>query len=211
MHGKNVPFSISNCPKILKGIRYQYEYRVNVHNCTFKNASFYDVRYRSGHITKSSFELATLENVDFISINLNRSKFVNSQLSHVIFFSCNLTNADFKNARFNDVYFISCKMKNLKNIKVNDEVHIIKQYDKYRVSSYLEYKILFMHNILKFEKYNIITTSTGKINYWMLRLLLKDFSEDKLSIFFHRLILHHHHQFFTINDYKGSLQSFYKK
>ena len=44
--GKRVPFSISNCPKPLRGTMYKYEYKVNVHHCTFSNARFNNVRYR---------------------------------------------------------------------------------------------------------------------------------------------------------------------
>ena len=36
--GKRVPFSISNCPKPLRGTMYKYEYKVNVHHCSFSNA-----------------------------------------------------------------------------------------------------------------------------------------------------------------------------
>lgn len=72
--GKRVPFSISNCPKPLRGTMYKYEYKVNVHHCSFSNARFNNVRYRSGHITYSSFKNALFENVYFISCNLKNIK-----------------------------------------------------------------------------------------------------------------------------------------
>ena len=77
--GKRVPFSISNCPKPLRGTMYKYEYKVNVHHCSFSNARINNVRYRSGHITYSSFKNALFEKVDFICVNMKNSNFIGTK------------------------------------------------------------------------------------------------------------------------------------
>ena len=209
--GKSTPFTIANCPKKLKGIQNRYEYKVNVHHCNFANAKFDNVRYRSGHITESSFKQATFNNIDFITVNLKKNNFTNTILKNVIFFSCNLTEANFKNARFNNIYFINCKLKDLKYFNKTDNIHIISKYQQPTISPYLQYKILFMKNIFKLEKHHILTNTNGDINYWMLNILLTTFAERDLSIFFSKLIINNKQQFFTINDYRSSLQKYYKK
>ena len=88
--GKRVPFSISNCPKPLRGTMYKYEYKVNVHHCSFSNARFNNVRYRSGHITYSSFKNALFEKVDFICVNMKNSKFKGTKFKNCLFFGCDL-------------------------------------------------------------------------------------------------------------------------
>ena len=208
--GKNTPFTIANCPKKLKGIQNRYEYKINVHHCNFANATFNDVRYRSGHITESAFKQAIFTNIDFITINFKKAKFFNTIFENVVFFSCNLTDVNFKNAHFKNVHFINCKLKNLKFFNTTKEIHIISKYQKPTISSYLSYKILFMKNISKLEKYNILTTTSGDINYWMLNILLTNFTEKQISIFFSKLILNNKQQFFTINDYQRALQKFYQ-
>lgn len=209
--GKNVPFTLSNCPKTLKGINSRYEYKVNVHNCHFTEANFSNVRYRSGHITRSTFKKANLTNVDFISINFKKSRFRETKFNNCIFFNCNLEGADFKNASFKNTYFISCKLKNLKNFIVSNELHILSQYPYKQICESLLKTIMLMCDNKTLERFHILTTENKSVNYWMLNLLLNKYSEEELIKFFCKLLIGNKEQFYTLYDYYFSLQNYYKR
>lgn len=209
--GKIVPFTLSNCPKKLKGIKNRYEYKINVHHCQFNQADFFNIRYRSGHITQSNFKNANLDCIDFISVNLKKSKFKGTQFKNCVFMNCNLTDADFENAKFENTYFISCKLKNLKNFSVSKGVYILSHYPQEEISSSLIEKIILMSKNEKLEKFHILTTESKCVNFWLLHLLLSKYSENELTKFFHKLLYSNRKQFYTLNDYFLSLQNYYKK
>ena len=145
--GKNVPFTIANCPKALRVITNKYKYKVNVHHCSFANA-----RYRSGHITQSSFKGTSLTRVDFICVNLKGSKFKGTHFTNRLFFGCDFENADFKSATFNNTYFIRCNLKNSKNLTVSKGLQIITHYPKLELSNTFEKTLHLMSQNSKLEK-----------------------------------------------------------
>lgn len=209
--GKKVPFSISNCPKVLKGTQYKYEYKVNVHHCSFSNARFNDVRYRSGHITYSSFQNALFEKIDFICVNMKKNKFKGTKFKNCLFFGCNLQDSNFKGASFDNVYFISCDLNNIKNFTVNDNVQIIKKYPEITICKKLNGLLSVMSQNTKLEKYHILTINRKKNNHWMLDLLLQRYSEEELVYFFKKILIMNKNHFYTIHDYIFSLSNYYKK
>ena len=209
--GKRVPFSISNCPKLLRGTMYKYEYKVNVHYCSFSNARFNNVRYRSGHITYSSFKNALFEKVDFICVNMKNSKFKGTKFKNCLFFGCDLQDADFFGTSFENVYFISCNLKNIKNFMVNDNIKIIKKYPEILLSQEMKGVLAAMSQNSKLEKYHILTINQKKPNYWMLEILLKKYHEQELKYFFQKLLITNKQQYYTIHNYILALSNYYKR
>lgn len=209
--GKNVPFTIANCPKALRGITNRYEYKVNVHHCSFANARFYNVRYRSGHITQSSFKGTSLTSVDFICVNLKGNKFKGTHFTNCLFFGCNLENSDFKNATFINTYFIQCNLKDTKNLTVSKGLKIMTHYPKLEIPSTVENTLHLMSQNSKLEKYNILTINKKKNNHWLLDLLLSKYTEEELIYFFKKLLATNKTQFYTFHDYILSLSNYYKK
>lgn len=209
--GKNVPFTLSNCPKKLKGISNRYEYKINVHNCHFNEAKFFNVRYRSGHITQSTFKMARLNCIEFISVNFKKTKFKETQFKNCIFMNCNLTEVDFENAKFENTYFICCKFKNIVNFSISSEVHILTHYPDKKTSSSLVNLIKLMGNNETLEKFCILTTKNKQVNFWILQLLLNEYSEQELVKFFSKLLCSNRTQFYTLNNYFSSLQNYYKR
>jgi len=209
--GKNVAFTLSNCPKKLKGISYRYEHKINVHHCTFTDATFNNVKYRGGHITNSSFNKAKLNNMEFTALNMKKNRFRETKFNNCVFFGCNLEGADFKNAIFKNTYFINCKLKDVKNFLVTEEIHIVTHYPELSLSEPLEEILKTMSLNPKFEKYHILTINRRKINQWMLSVLLSTFSESELLKFFGKLLISNKSQFYTIFDYEIALHKYYKK
>lgn len=211
MQGKKVPFTLSNSPKKLKGIKNSYQYKVNVHHCVFVDARFDSVRYRSGHITNSTFKNAKITNTDFICVNLKKNRFRNTHFNNCTFYGCNMEDSDFRDATFNNVYFISCNLKNIQNFTVTDKIFVIKKYPDLHMSLKLE-KILYKMSLnSKLEKFNILTINSKKINYWMMELLLSKYSEQELIAFFTKLLKSNKTWFYTIHDYVKALQNYYKR
>lgn len=209
--GKIVPFTIANCPKTLRGITNRYEYKVNVHHCSFANAKFCNVRYRAGHITQSSFKGTVLTKVDFICVNLKGNKFKGTQFTNCVFLGCNFENTDFKNATFHNTYFISCNLKKTKNLTVSKGLQIISHYPKLNISSTFEKTLHLMSLNLKLEKYSILTIDKKKNNHWLIDLLLNKYTEEELVYFFNKILATNKNQFYTFHDYILSLSNYYKK
>ena len=208
---KKNSFNLANCPKPLKGTRAKYIYKVNVHHCVFSNSNFENVRYRSGHITQSTFKRAKLNNVDFICVNLRDCKFRNTFIKDCIFFGCNLDGTDFENAKFENVFFIRCKIKNIKRKFDAGQVRILTQYPSVKISSELKKTIMLMAENQKLEKFRILTINNNKINLWMLNILLEHFTQEEINKFFLKLLKDNKTKFFTLNDYLSSLCNYYKK
>lgn len=209
--GKFVPFSLSNCSKKLKGCSYKYNYKTNVHHCIFKDSVFSFVRYRSGHITETNFKNAKFNNVDFLSTNLKNSKFVNATFTNCLFFGCNLKDSDFKNAKFINTYFICCKLDNIKNFDKASGIIIINKYPTLSLSAEINHTLSLMKNIIKLEKNHILTTKDGKINQWLISILLTIYTEEELLYFFNKLLASNKTQFYTFGNYITALQKYYKK
>lgn len=209
--GKNIPFTIANFPKAIGGITNSYVYKVNVHHCSFANAKFYSVRYRSGHITQSSFKGASLISVDFICVNLKRSKFKGTHFTNCLFFGCDFENADFKNSTFTNTYFIRCSLKNAKNLNAPNGLQIITHYPKLELSNTFETTLYLMSQNSKLEKYSILTINKNKNNHWLLNLLLNKYTEKELIYFFKKMLSTNNVQFYTFHDYILSLSNYYKK
>ncbi|EGF3724377.1 pentapeptide repeat-containing protein [Listeria monocytogenes] len=209
--GKRVPFTLSNYPNKLKGIAFRYEYKINVHHCVFTGATFNHVRYRSGHITNSSFRNAKLNNIDFICVNLKNNRFRQTSFNNCVFFGCNMEKVDFRNATFKNTYFINCKLNNLQNFALSDEIHIITKYPELDISTQLEDTLHKMSLNTKLEKFRILTINTKKNNNWMLMLLLSKYSDKELVNFFEKLLITNKSQFYSIHDYEIALQKYYRK
>jgi len=209
--GRTVSFTLANSPKLLKGRRKKYEYKVNIHNCSFKKAKFENTRYRSGHMTNTSFRNAVLRNTDFISVNLKKTNFKGAIISNCIFFNCDLTNANFKDVRFSNTYFISCKIKRIKTLNSSNELKVITKLSKNNISFPLKESILKMKSNKTLEKYNILTTKENTINKWLISILLNKYSERELIYFFNKLTTDNRKQFFVFNDYYEAFANFYKR
>jgi len=208
--GRLTPFTLANCPKQLKGICNRYEYKVNVHNCIFARARFLNVRYRSGHITYSTFKAAYLTNVDFICVNLKANKFKSTHFKNCIFFGCNLEDADFTNAVFENTYFISCKLKNRTIFKPSTGIRLIAKYPLISLTETLQETLRQMNKNHNLEKFKILTISENKNNLWLLSLLLEKYTEQELNYFFRKMLISNKHRFITYNDYESALANYYK-
>lgn len=211
MQGKLVSFSLSNYTKPLKGVSHRYEYKVNVHNCVFSNAKFNTVRYRSGHITHSSFKNTIIKNSDFICVNLKHNTFKGTAFQDCIFFGCNFEGCNFKNSKLNNVYFIQCKFIDTENFCPSDSTYFINKYPLLNISSELQSILHQMSTISKLEKHKILTVTSKKINLWTLSILLRNYTEKDLLVFFRKLLFSNKTQFFTVNDYIFALQNYYKR
>ena len=210
MQGKIVPFSLSNCPKKLRGIKNSYQYKINVHNCCFNDAEFNRVRYRAGHITYSYFRRSNFNNVDFIFVNLKKTNFGGAKFNQVVFNGCNLENVNFDESIFVDTYFINCKIDAKLKEKLSKEAIVINTID-IELSKELEKGILLATENKKLEKYHILTINSKKVNKTMLQILLTKFTENEVVKFINKATVKHRYQFFTLHDYMESLENFFQK
>lgn len=208
---KQGPFTLSNCTRQLKGISHKYEYKNNIHNCNFCNAKINTVRYKSGHITHSTFKNATIKNTDFICVNLKHNRFYNTQFHDCVFFGCNFENSNFKNSVFQNVYFIQCKLSNVKNFKPSETTHFINKYPELTPCVGLINTLKSIALIPTLETYKILTISSSKINIWMLALVLTNYTENELIAFFNKISKTNRVQFYTVHDYIYTLQKYYKR
>ena len=208
--GKIVPFTLSNCPKKLRGIKNSYQYKINVHKCCFNDAEFNRVRYRAGHITYSYFRRSNFNNVDFIFVNLKKTNFEGAKFNRVVFNGCNLENVNFDEAIFVDTYFINCKIDAKLKEKLSKKAIVINVID-IDLSKELENRILLASENKKLEKYHILTINSKKANKAMLQILLTKFTESQVIKFINKATLKQRHQFFTLHDYMESLENYYQK
>ena len=199
-----VPFSLSNCSKKLSGIKNRYEYKCNVHNCIFKEATFEHVRYRAGHITFSNFRKSKFINVDFIYVNLKNNKFENSNFKNCLFYGCNFSNSNFDRAQFENCIFINCKFKCCKNML---QKNLVVNYNDIYVPSTLTNTILSLDKI---EKYSILTTNKKSVNKIISMLLLQLYSTNDLNRAL-KIINNWHVKILTFYDYKIYLKKYLKK
>lgn len=208
--GKTVPFTLSNCPKKLKGRKNSNEHKINVHNCRFNGAEFNRVRYRAGHITDSYFRNSDLKNVDFIFVNLKNTSFKGAKFNQVVFNGCNLTNVDFDNSIFVDTYFVNCKIDTELKAKLNKEAIVINTIN-IELSDKTKTGILLATQNPTLEKYHILTINTKKVNKVMLQILFTRFTEYEVAKFIKKASVSNKSQFYTVHDYMESLEKFFQK
>lgn len=206
--GKYTPFTISNCPKKLKGIERSYQYKINVHNCCFNDAKFEKVRYRAGHITYSYLRKATFKNVDFIFLNLKKSSFKGSNFIDVVFNGCNLDGVNFSDCSFKNVYFINCKISKELRKQLQEKIIIINT-NNILISEELKKTILSTGKIKSLEKYRILTISNNKINKMMVGLLTRNYTEVQIIKFLGKIVDSNKMQMFTLHDYIYSMDKYY--
>lgn len=208
--GKNVSFTLANCPIKLRGRNNSYEYKINVHNCCFNDAKFNRVRYRAGHITSSYLRRANFNNIDFIFVNLKNSSFKQSRFTNVIFNGCNLTGVDFEGCKFEKTYFINCKIDYSTKEMLEKCTTIINTIEV-SPSEELKKVILKTSRNSTLEKYRILTISKSKLNKAMLQVLLGIYSEKEIIMFITKAINSNRTQFYTLYDYIISIGNYIKK
>lgn len=182
--GINVPFNLANSPKKLSGISNRHVLDTNIHNLVYVQAKFENVKYSSSNITNCNFRNAKLKNIDFMGTNLKGSKFKNAVLTNVIFYNANLNSVDFENVIFKNVYFINCKLDKAKNLQFgNDTCVLNSNFEDVFISEKIQEEIFNLVRINKFKKHFVLTTKNSngkKINKAILKILLKDFTNDQV-------------------------------
>lgn len=88
---------------------------------------------------------------------------------------------------------------------------ILKNTNKFKKSILLETYVLSNLADSKYEKNRILTISSKKINVWTLGILLNEFSEMELLLFFKQLQNCKQKKFKTVKDYKNSIENFINK
>lgn len=117
--GKPVFFTLTHCSKKLGGISNKYNYKANMHNLCFADASFYNAKYQASIITDCNYRNADILGVDFFNCNMRGTSFKRAKLKNVVFYNCNLKGTDFSGATFDDVVFICTNMNDTKNLNLN--------------------------------------------------------------------------------------------
>lgn len=211
--GINVPFELHKRP--LRSLENRYFYKANMHMCSGKKRSFENVRFRSSNMTKSKFNGASFKGVDFIFTNLKKSIFRNCFFKDVIFFGSNMKKCKFINSKFQNVYFINIDKSKFIGID-NNEVgtFFINNYPNIKINENLKIaldKITLNNRIFK---YNVIHVSKNKPNYWIINMLLKDFSQVELAKGFDKLstnLKNNNKMFFTYYSFKDFFSKYLKK
>ncbi|AMQ71651.1 pentapeptide repeat-containing protein [Bacillus velezensis] len=191
--GKHVPFSLANSSRKLKGRHNKHEYKTNIHNLIFVDATFKNVKYTASNITFCNFRKTKITGVDYINTNLKKSKFKNAHFENVIFYSANLKDTDFSNATFKNVYFINTNVFVARNLDINQSgIHLLKGIPTLKIDNDLFAIIEQLMQIPKIRKHYVLTTKNSKtkeINEWIIYLLLQSFSQKELTKAFRTMYL----------------------
>ena len=83
--GKPIFFTLTHCSKKLKGISNRFNYKANMHNLCFVDASFYNVKYQASIMTDCNYRNANVIGVDFFNCNMRGTSFKNAKLKNVVF------------------------------------------------------------------------------------------------------------------------------
>lgn len=184
LKGINVPFSLANSPRKLSGISNRHVLSTNIHNLNFVQANFENVKYSASNITNCNFRNAKFKNVDFIGTNLKGSNLKRALLENIVFYNANLNGVNFESACLKNVYFINCKLDKTKNLKHSNNSYVFNSnFEDVFISEKINEEILNLVTINKFKKHYVLTTKNsngGKINKAIVKILLKDFTENEI-------------------------------
>ncbi|MCY7437593.1 pentapeptide repeat-containing protein [Bacillus altitudinis] len=183
--GINVPFSLANSPKKMKGIQYQHTLGTNIHNLIYVGAHFKKVKYSAANITNCNFNRSQLESIDFIGTNLKKTSFKNSIIKHTLFYNANLSRTNFSNAKFHNVYFINCKLKSVKNLETdNPNIQIINSnFEDILIPPNIEESVYKLMSISRLQKHYVLTTKNSKgrkINKAIIQIFLNHFTQNEI-------------------------------
>lgn len=207
--GRLVRFTLSNSPVKYKGFSNKYNYKTNIHNLIYKDASFENVRYHVSNITKCNFKNTKLLGVEFISCNLKSTSFRNSKLKDVIFFNCNLKNTDFEGAKYDNVIFISTNLDNAKNLELTYKCKVLRTYPKYTINKELYEAVLKLAEFKRIYKYHVLHVKKNKINRWNLSILENYYDNNKLIRSLEALYKRKNkYGFYTVYSYRRMIDSY---
>lgn len=204
--GKPVFFTLTNCPRKLKGISDRYNYKANMHNLVFKDATFRNVKYQASIITKCNFNGTRLIGIDFFNSNIKGSSFKNAVLKDVVFFNCNLNNVDFKGAQLERVAFISTNIKVAKNLTINDQCKIYTTYPKIHMDEATKHTLLSLSENEGIYRYKALHVNKNKLNLWCLQILLDSYGIETYQALCVLKEKQSKQRFFTVYSYKQFIE-----
>lgn len=202
---KRVFFTLTRCSKKLQGISYKCNYKSNMHNLTYKDAKFENVRYQSSIITKCNFNQAELVGVDFCNCNLKKSSFKNAKLQDVCFINCNIEGVDFANTEFKNVVFICVGIEKAKNLCLNSECRIYKSYPKIELESNVQTQLLQLAEDPLLYEPHVLHVTKNKLNFWTLKVLEDVYGENAFRALCAIKNKKHKKGFYTLYSYKKCL------
>ena len=185
------------------------KYKPNYHNKCIKQIKH--SRYKAGYFTKCSFKDGYIYDCYFSGVNLKKNSFKNAKISNCVFIHCNFSKSNFWGCTIDSVYFCGCKFTDCKDIDAIPKTMILRNTNKFKKSILLETYVLSNLADSKYEKNRILTISSKKINVWTLGILLNEFSEMELLLFFKQLQNCKQKKFKTVKDYEDSIENFINK
>lgn len=212
--GLNTPLNLFN--NILKPLRSNFYYDGTIHNKSASKSSFYNIRFKKVNITYCSFKQVKFNGIDFIFSNLKHSKFTNCSFEDTVFFATNIKYVKFKNCSFKNVYFFNTDTSKISCIDfLNSEISVINKYPNLTLSKQLNNALEKLALNERILKNRVIHVTKNKPNYWIVSILLKDFSEGELVKGFNKLSYNSNsnsnRNFFTYKSFKDYLNKYLKK
>ena len=181
--GKPVFFTLTHCGKKLKGISNRFNYKANMHNLCFVDASFYNVKYQASIMTDCNYRNANVIGVDFFNCNMRGTSFKNAKLKNVVLYNCNLKGTDFSGATFDDVAFICTNTNEAKNIYSNTPgIMVLRTYKALNLSEKVKIQLLNLgHNQSVFNA-RVLHVNQNKLNHWTLGLIHQKYGDNGIEM-----------------------------
>lgn len=212
--GLNTPLNLFN--NILKPLRSNFYYDGTIHNKSSSKSSFYNIRFKKVNITYCSFKQVKFNGIDFIFSNLKHSNFTNCSFEDTVFFGSNMKYVKFKNCIFKNVYFFNTDISKISCIDFsNSEISVINQYPNLTLIQQLDNSLGRLSLNERIFKNRVLHVTRNKPNYWIISILLKDFSQDELVKGFNKLSYNNNsnsnRDFFTYSSFKNFLNKYLNK
>lgn len=207
---KRIFFTLTGCPQKLQGISNRYCYKSNMHNLTYKDAKFENVKYQSSIITKCNYNQAELVGVDFCNCNLRKSSFKNAKLKNVSFINCNIEDVDFLNADFENVVFVCVGMDKAKNLNISSNCRIYKSYPKFELDYNMQTSLLQLAEISAVYEYHVLHVTRKKLNFWTLKILEDLYGESVFRALCAIKNKKNIRSFYTIHSYMKHIENYLK-
>ncbi len=164
-----------------KSYRYKYFCKSRSFKANFTECEFSHVNFRGSIMTYCCFKRSKFEGVEFLGTNLRNSNFESAYFKDVVFVGALLDNCKFKSAQFNNVLFVNTNISYCKNLETDcNGITFCSQYPKVNISSNLKDVLEELKENNYITKFKVLHLSTKKYNHLNIKLLLDEFSEEKL-------------------------------
>lgn len=191
-------------------------HKATLYRCVAKNKTYSNIRFKSSDIIGCSFKNITFDSIDFIYCNFKGTKFKNCKFKSSVFFAGKFDNCEFRNCDFDDTYFISINIKTIKGLSINKKGLI--NYNSlagFIINDSVLLSIVELENNIRIFKNKVIHVKENKINMWIIKCLLKNFTENELEKGFKKLSYNKNTKsnriFFTYGSYKKFFDSYLQR